>query len=85
MADGDDPPPEVVPFRPKPRERSAEERSDVQWEILARREQRLGKLSRRSEARIPGRVRWWIAAAFIIGLVIVFRDRIAELLPGIDF
>lgn len=74
MASGDD--------SPTPPPRDPEDRADAQWEILARREARLAQHAAASPSRIPGRVRWWIAAFFIIALVIVFRDRIAAWLPG---
>jgi hypothetical protein len=82
MADGDEPPPEVIPFqpRPKPKQRSEEDLADTRWEIMARRDARLGRVEE-TPSRIPTRVRWWIAAAFIVALVIVLRDRIAEWLP----
>jgi hypothetical protein len=66
----------------QPPRRDLEQRADAQWEILARREARLEQLAPKSASRIPGRIRWWIAAFFIIALVIVFRDRIAAWLPG---
>lgn len=76
MASGDDAP---TPPRPP---LDPEARADLQWEILARREARLEQVAPRSSSRIPSRIRWWIGAFFIIALVIVFRDRIAEWLPG---
>ena len=77
MASGDDPPtPTPPPLR------DPEDRADAQWEILARREARLAEHAAGSAPRIPRRIRWWVAAFFIIALVVVFRDRIAEWLPG---
>lgn len=81
MASGDDPPPPMPPPRPA----DPESRADAQWEILARREARLQRLASPAAARIPGRIRWWVAAAFIVALIVVFRDRIAEWLPGLGF
>ena len=80
MADGDDPPPEAIPFRPRPRQRSEESLADARWEIMARRDARLGRVEE-APPRIPTRIRWWIAAIFIVAAVVVFRDRIAEWLP----
>jgi hypothetical protein len=80
MADGDDPPPEVIPFRPRPRQMSEESRSDAQWEIMARRDARLGRVDERP-SRIPTRIRWWIAAAFIVAAVFLLRERFAEWMP----
>jgi hypothetical protein len=76
MASGDD-----SPTSPPP-PRDAEDRADAQWEILARREARIAEHAAGAAPRIPRRIRWWIAAFFIIALVVVFRDRIAEWLPG---
>lgn len=80
MASGDDETP--VPLRPP---LDPEARADVQWEILARREARIAEAVPEPASRIPRRVRWWVAAFFIIAVVIVFRDRIAEWLPGLGF
>ena len=76
MADGDEPPPDVIPFRLRPKPKSEEARADVQWELMTRREARLGRLAPKSQPRIPNRVRWWIAAVFIVVLVVFFRDRL---------
>ena len=80
MADGDEPPPEVIPFRPRPKQLSEEQRSDAQWEIMARRDARLGRVEDTSP-RIPNRLRWWIAAAFIVIAIVLLRERIAEWIP----
>jgi len=81
LANGDEPPPGVIPFRPRPKPKSEEARADAQWELMARREARLGRSALESPPRIPSRVRWWIAAFFIVALVVMFRDRLAEWLP----
>ena len=78
MASGDDPPTPPSPRAPL----DPEERADAQWEILARREARIAEHAGGAPSRIPGRIRWWVAAFFIIALIVVFRDRIAEWLPG---
>ena len=79
MADGDDPPPQVISFRPRRKPRSEETIADAKWEIMARRDKRLGAVE--SEARIPRRIRWWIAAAFLVVAFVLLRDRLAEWLP----
>ena len=79
MASGDDPP---TPPPPPRAPLDPEERADAQWEILARREARLAEHTGGAPSRIPGRIRWWVAAFFIIALIVVFRNRIAEWLPG---
>jgi hypothetical protein len=43
---------------------------------MARREARLGRSALEPTPRIPNRVRWWIAAFFIVALVILFRERL---------
>ena len=78
MASGDDPPTPPSPRAPL----DPEERADAQWEILARREARIAEHAGGAPSRISGRIRWWVAAFFIIALIVVFRDRIAEWLPG---
>jgi hypothetical protein len=83
MPDGDDLPPNVIPLPPRPK--SDEVRADAQWEILARREARMLKHSPQTSPLIGGRIRWWIAAAFIVAVIVVFRDRIAAWLPGSGF
>ena len=81
MADGDEPPPDVIPFRLRPKPTSEEARADPRWDLLARREARLDQMAPKSTSRIPNRVRWWIAALLIIALAIVFRERLAQWLP----
>jgi len=81
VADGEEPPPDVIPFRLRPKPRSEEARADARWELLARREARLDRMAPKSSSLIPNRVRWWIAAFFIIALAIVFRERLSQLLP----
>ena len=52
----------------------------MQWEIMARREARLKRIGS-SPSRIPTRIRWWIAAAFLVVAFVLLRDRLAEWLP----
>jgi hypothetical protein len=76
LADRDEPQPDVTPFRPRPKPKSEEARADAQWELMARREARIGRLAPKSSSRIPNRVRWWIAAFLIVALVVLFRERL---------
>jgi hypothetical protein len=86
MADGeDDPPPDVVPLHPRRSPRSDEARADTLWELMARREARIRQHLPQSSTRIPSRLRWWIAAIFIVAVVFVFRERIAQWLPFLGF
>lgn len=86
MADGDDdPPPNVIPLDSRRRPLTGEARDDARWELLARREARLARVSPRPAGRIPTRIRWWIAAAFVVAAVILLRERLAEWLPGLGF
>jgi hypothetical protein len=83
--DEDKPAAEVVPLHPKGTPRSDEARSDTQWELLARREARMGTEIGDARSRIPVRVRWWIAAAFVVVAVVLLREKIAEWMPWLAF
>ena len=86
MAEGeDDVPPTVVPLHPRRVPKSEEGRADAQWELMARREARMGAGAFEPRARISTRIRWWVAALFVVALIILLRDRIAEWLPWLGF
>jgi hypothetical protein len=86
MEDGEDKPvAQVVPLHPAGSPRSDEARADTQWELLARREVRMGRNAEVAHSRIPVRVRWWIAAAFVVVAVVLLREKIAEWMPWLAF
>lgn len=86
MEDGEDKPAaNVVPLHPRLAPKSEEARADTQWELLARREARMSGATSGTPSRIPTRLRWWIAALFLVVVVVLLREKIAEWLPWLAF
>lgn len=86
MEDGEEKPAaQVVPLYPAGVPKSDESRADTQWELLARREARMGISIESTRSRIPVRIRWWIAAAFVVVAIVLLREKIAEWVPWLAF